>query len=84
LASGSQIIVTLSQQDKDKLEKGLLKQLAQETKKTIVLKSADGVTSGLLISFDSGKSIFDFSGQALSDYICGHLRPELNKILNSK
>jgi len=84
LASGSQIIVTLSQQDKDKLEKGLLKQLAQETKKTIVLKSADGVTSGLLISFDSGKSIFDFSGQALSDYISDCLRPELSKVLNSK
>ncbi|HNW38807.1 MAG TPA: V-type ATP synthase subunit E family protein [Candidatus Omnitrophota bacterium] len=84
LSLGSQIVVTLSQQDKDKLEQGLLKQLAQEAKKTIVLKSADGITSGFVISFDAGRSIFDFSGQALSEYISSCLRPELSKILNAK
>ena len=82
LSLGSQIIVSLNKQDKDKLEQGFLKQLVEETKKTIALKSADGIDSGFIISFDAGKSIFDFSGQALSDYICGCLRPELNKILN--
>ena len=82
LSLGSQIIVSLNQLDKDKLEQGFLKQLVQTTKKEIILKSADGIDSGLLISFDAGKSIFDFSGQALSDYICSCLRPELNKILN--
>lgn len=84
LSLGSQIIVSLNKQDKDKLEQGFLKQLVEETKKPIVLKSADGIESGFVISFDAGKSIFDFSGQALSDYICGRLRPELSKILNSK
>ena len=82
LTLGSQIIVSLNQLDKDKLEQGFLKQLVEETKKSIVLKSTDGIDSGFVISFDAGKSIFDFSGQALSDYICGRLRPELNKILN--
>ena len=84
LSLGSQIIVSLNKPDKDKLEQGFLKQLVAETKKPIVLKSADGIDSGFVISFDAGKSIFDFSGQALSDYICGHLRPELSKILNPK
>ena len=84
LDSGSQVIVTLNQQDKDKLEKSFLKQLAQDAKKAIILKSADGIKSGFVISFDSGKSIFDFSGQALSDYILDCLRPELSKILSSK
>lgn len=84
LTLGSQIIVTLSKPDQDKLEQGFLKQLVEETKKAIVLKSADGIDSGFLISFDGGKSIFDFSNQALSDYICGRLGPELNKILNSE
>ena len=82
LSLGSQIIVSLNKQDKDKLEQGFLKQLVQATKKEIILKSADGIDSGFVISFDAGKSIFDFSGQALSDYISGCLRPELNKILN--
>ncbi|MCK9430186.1 MAG: V-type ATP synthase subunit E family protein [Candidatus Omnitrophica bacterium] len=84
LSLGSQIIVSLSQQDKDKLESGMLKQLVEETKKSVVLKSAEGLDSGFIISFDDGKSIFDFSGQALTDYISGSLRPELNKILNAK
>jgi vacuolar-type H+-ATPase subunit E/Vma4 len=82
LALDAQIIVSLNKQDKDKLGQGFLKQLVEETKKTIVLKSADGIESGFIISFDAGKSIFDFSGQALSEYISGGLRPELNKILS--
>jgi len=84
LSLGSQIIVSLNKQDKDKLEQGFLKQLVQATKKEIILKAADGIDSGFVISFDAGKSIFDFSGQALSDYISGCLRPELNKILNPR
>lgn len=84
LTLGSQIIVSLNKSDKEKLEQGFLSQLVEETKKSIVLKSTDGIDSGFVISFDAGKSIFDFSGQALSDYICGRLRPELNKILNSE
>jgi V/A-type H+-transporting ATPase subunit E len=84
LSLGSQIIISLNPQDKDKLEQGFLKQLVQAAKKEIILKSADGIESGFVISFDAGRSIFDFSGQALSDYISGCLRPELNKILNPK
>ena len=83
LSSGSEIIISLKEQDKEKLEKGFLKQLAEEAKKQIILKSADGIDSGFCISFDSGKSIFDFSNQALIEYISGSLRPELSKILNS-
>jgi len=82
LSLGSQIIVSLNKTDKDKLEQGFLKQLIQATKKEIILKSAEGIDSGFVISFDAGKSIFDFSGQALSDYISGCLRPQLSKILN--
>ena len=82
LSLGSQIIVSLNKQDKDKLEQGLLKRLVEETKKTIVLKSTEGIDSGFVISFDAGKSIFDFSGPALSDYLSSCLRPELSKILN--
>jgi V/A-type H+-transporting ATPase subunit E len=83
LSLGSQIIVSLSPQDKEKLEKEFLRQLKEETKKQVVLKSAQEIDSGFIISFDSGKSSFDFSSQALADYISGSLRPELNKILKS-
>ncbi len=83
LSLGSQIVISLAQKDKDKLEKGFLKQLAEETKKKIILNAADEIDSGFIISFDSGKSTFDFSNQALTEYIASSLRPELNKILKS-
>ena len=84
LSLGSQVIVSLKKEDKDKLEQGFLKQLAEQTKKTIILKSVDGIDSGFIISFDAGKSIFDFSSQSLSEYISSCLRPELKEILKSE
>jgi len=84
LSLGSQIVVSLNKPDKDKLEQGFLKQLIEETKKPIVLKSAEGIDSGFIISFDASKSVFDFSNQALCDYISGSLRPQLSRILNSE
>ncbi|MDD5465589.1 MAG: V-type ATP synthase subunit E family protein [Candidatus Omnitrophica bacterium] len=81
LSLGSEIIVSLNEKDKEKLEKGFLKHLAQETKKQIILKSSDGIDRGFIISFDAGKSIFDFSDTALIEYITGSLKPELDKIL---
>jgi vacuolar-type H+-ATPase subunit E/Vma4 len=81
LTASSQITVSLSLQDKEKLEKSFLKKIAQETKKQIVLKSSDSIQSGFVISFDANKSVFDFSDQALTQYLTDNLRPELSKIL---
>lgn len=84
LSLGSQVVVALNPLDKEKLEAGFLKQLVQETKKGITLSSSEGMESGFTISFDSGKSMFDFSSEALSEYLSGSLRPELKKILDNK
>ncbi|MDD5725395.1 MAG: V-type ATP synthase subunit E family protein [Candidatus Omnitrophica bacterium] len=84
LSLGSQVVVALNPLDKEKLEAGFLKQLVQETKKGITLSSSEGIESGFTISFDSGKSMFDFSSEALSEYLSGSLRPELKKILDNK
>ncbi|MFA6357468.1 MAG: V-type ATP synthase subunit E family protein [Candidatus Omnitrophota bacterium] len=83
LSLGSEIIVSLNQQDKGKIEKEFLGKLVQETKKQITLKSSEGVEGGFVISFDNGKSIFDFSSEALAEYLSGSQRPELAKILKS-
>jgi len=83
LSSSSEIEISLNSHDKEKLEKGFLKQLIQETAKKIVLKSNEGIEAGFVISFDSGKSVFDFSSQALAEYISTTLHPELAKLLKS-
>ncbi|MFH1190680.1 MAG: hypothetical protein V1670_00570, partial [Candidatus Omnitrophota bacterium] len=84
LSLGSEIIVSLNHLDQEKLEKEFFRQLAQTTQKQITLKSAEGMNSGFIISFDAGRSIFDFSDTALSEYITGFLKPELGKILKSE
>lgn len=78
---GSQVIVTLSAQDRKHLEKFFLKKLIEETKSQIVLKSSDEIGAGLRISFDTGKSHFDFSETALAEYITVNIKPELGRIL---
>jgi len=83
LSLGSEIIVSLNQHDKEKLEKEFFRQLGEKVKKQVVLKSSEGIDSGFVISFDAGKSIFDFSGTALTEYISEFLKPELDKILKS-
>ncbi|MFA5199608.1 MAG: V-type ATP synthase subunit E family protein [Candidatus Omnitrophota bacterium] len=83
-SSGAEVIISLSQQDKEKLEKEFLSQLIQESKKQVTLKSSDSIYGGFTISFDSGKSIFDFTTPALAEYISTNLRPELIKILQSQ
>ncbi|MDO8489643.1 MAG: hypothetical protein Q7S42_06020 [Candidatus Omnitrophota bacterium] len=81
--AGSQIIITLSTEDRKHLEKFFLKKLIEETKTQSVFKSSDEIGAGLRISFDAGKSYFDFSDTALAEYIILNIRPELGRILKT-
>jgi len=77
------IIVTLKEADLNKLEKNFLARLKEEAKKGIVLKPSEEVRAGFLISFDNAKSYFDFSDQALSEYIGTYLKPKLAELLKN-
>ncbi len=82
--SEAEIIITLSAEDRRQLEKSFLKKLIEESKTQIVLNSSDEISAGLRISFDAGKSHFDFSDSALAEYISVNIRPELGRILKRK
>jgi len=75
------IVVSLSKEDLKKLEGGFLAKLKEQTKKEIVLRPAEDIRAGFTISFDAGKSQFDFSDKALSEYISLYLKPKLKEIL---
>jgi len=79
----AQIIITLNEKDRGLLEKAFLHKLNQEVKSGIVLKSSDEVSAGFRISFDAGKSHFDFSSAALAEYISANIRPELSRVLKN-
>ena len=75
------IVVSLKKEDLEKVEKALFSELGQEAKKGITLKSASDIHGGFLISYDSGKSYFDFSDGALAEYLASHLKPALGDII---
>jgi vacuolar-type H+-ATPase subunit E/Vma4 len=45
------------------------------------VQPSEDISSGFIISYDQGKSYFDFSDKALAEYIAGYLKPQLSEIL---
>ena len=80
-AERSDITVSLNKKDLELLEKHYLDKLRQETEGDIVLKPGEEIRGGFTISFDRGKSWYDFTDKALAEYIGTYLKPKLNKIL---
>lgn len=79
--NASQIVVSLKKEDLELLENGFLHKLQEEVKKGVSLKAADDIYGGFVISYDGGKSQYDFSAQALAEYIGAYLKPKLAEIL---
>lgn len=75
------IVISLNKEDLHKLEKGFLKRLQEEMKKGIVLKPSEEILAGFSISYDNGKSHFDFTDKSLAEYIGLYLKPKLSQIL---
>ena len=77
------ITVLLNKEDREILDKHFLDKLMEETKKNIILNPAEEISGGFTISFDSGKSCYDFTDKALAEYIGISLKPKLNRILQA-
>lgn len=77
------IVVTLQKEDLEVLEREFLGKLQEQIKKGVVLKTSQDIRAGFTISFDGGKSYFDFTDKALAEYIGQQLKPKLAKILES-
>jgi V/A-type H+-transporting ATPase subunit E len=77
----SEIAVSLNKKDLEVLEQHFLGKLEKETKKTVILRPSEEISGGFTISFDKGKSCYDFTDRALADYIGTYLKPKLHRIL---
>ena len=75
------IVISLKKEDLEAMEKSLLNKLKEETKKGVILRPSEEILGGFTISFDSGKSHYDFTDKALAEYIGSYLKPKLNEIL---
>ena len=79
---GKDIVIFVKEQDKEALEAHFLNKLKQELKKNIEIRTSGQIRSGFIISFDSGKSQFDFTETALAEYVGLILKPKLAELLN--
>lgn len=76
-----QIVISLRKEDLEKVEKVLFAELGQDAKRGIALRPSADLRGGFLISYDSGKSYFDFSDKALAEYLSSHLKGPLAEIV---
>lgn len=75
------IDIMMRKEDLELFENHYLHTLSEATKKEIRLKSSDEISGGFIISYDNGRSWFDFSDESLADFIGEHLKPKLKNIL---
>lgn len=82
--TSSDIKVALNSQDLQNLKKGFLAKLKDELHNNLQLRPSDEINKGFVISFDEGKSSFDFSDESLAEYMSGYLNQELYSILKKQ
>ncbi len=82
--SKTDVVISLKKEDLDALEKGLVAGLEDKIRKGITLKSSEDISGGFIISYDGGKSHFDFTDVSLAEYIVSYLKPAFSKILITK
>ena len=80
LAEGD-ILVSLNSKDLAKLNDGFLAKLQKQIKNSIKLQSRDDLAKGFTISFDEGKSHFDFSDASLAEYLSTYLNTQLAALI---
>jgi V/A-type H+/Na+-transporting ATPase subunit E len=78
------VVVYLKEQDRQALEGHFLNKLKEALKKSIELRAQDDINAGLVISFDAGRSQFDFTDRALAEYIGSFLKPAVAQLLNGQ
>ena len=77
----SDIKVLLKKEDLEKLKKSSLVKMKEHIKGGIEFKPSSNINAGFSISFDKGKSFFDFTEEGLKEALCAYLNPEVEKLL---
>ncbi len=78
----SDIEIVLSENDKAKLEKTLLKAFAREAGKQIKITGKKGIEKGFRIGESGKDSYFDFTDEAIAEAFKKYLNPKLIKLLD--
>lgn len=76
-AAAAGIEVFLNPRDLKKLEEGFLAKVQKQLKCSIEFRPAEDIDTGFTISFDQGKSSFDFTETSLAEYLGVYLNEQI-------
>ena len=79
--STSDICVTLSANDLKELKESFIAKLKEKVKGTIKLEASEDIDKGFTISYDAGKSNFDFTDESLAQFLSQYLNSEVSDLL---
>lgn len=77
----SDIKVLLKKEDLEKLKNSFIAKLKDRLKDGVEFRPSPNINSGFFISFDKGKSFFDFTDEGLKEALCAYLNPEVTRLL---
>ena len=75
------ILVGLNPREVSALKDGFVAKLQKEVKKSITIQPREDIGTGFTISFDRGKSCFDFSDASLAEFLSGYLNSQIAEII---
>lgn len=75
------IRITLNIKDLKKLEESYIAKLKEKVKGTIKLEASDDIDKGFTISYDAGKSDFDFTDESLAQFLSQYLNSQVSDLL---
>jgi len=84
-AKGSQsdgIVVLLGEKDYKALKDSLLVQLKKTVKQGVTIKASAHVSAGFTISFDEGRSSYEFTDETLVDFLSRSVNEDVAVLLN--
>lgn len=77
----AELTVSVSEKDLKALTSGMLSKLKDSTKKSVTLQSSEDVTKGFTISFDEGKSCYEFTDTSLAEFLSNYLNEQTGALL---
>ena len=77
-----EVEVSLNPEDAKKISDGLLARFRERAEGKLELKPVPGVEAGFTISFDGGKSSYDFTDDGFLELLSTYLSPHLKEIIS--
>ena len=79
--TGGGIEVLLSEKDREKVSAYFMREMAADMENGLSIKGDKGVVSGFVVEIKGSGVQHDFTGAALTEALCGLLRPQLAEIV---